>query len=230
MAFLRRLGEDLATNLPTWLPIFAVATVTVFRIVLLAMIIALSVGLLLALGRRSARRGVAWLCVVYLEGMRGIPAFAFLYFVYLGLPSLGISLSAFQAAVVALGLNAAAYMAEIYRAGIDSVHIGQRDAALAIGMTSGQAMRHVVMPQALRVIFPPTTNMLVEVIKGTALASAIGAPEIMNRAIEQTSITFTPMAVYVTAGATYLALTLPCARFGRWLERRAVRERAVAPS
>jgi polar amino acid transport system permease protein len=228
MTFLTQLIADLAFYLPKWLPIFYFAALNTLQMVGWSMLFALSLGLLLALGRRSELRALYWSCATYVELMRGIPAFAFLYFVYYGLPALAISVNSFQAAVIALGLNAAAYMSEIYRAGIESVHRGQGDAARAIGMTSSQGMRYVILPQALRVVFPPGTNLLVEVLKSTALASAIGAPEIMNRATELTTNTFKPMAVYLTAGMVYLTLTLPLARLARWLERRVLAGHSVA--
>ena len=109
-------------------------------------------GLVLALARLSPRRCVARCAGVYVEVVRGAPALAVLFLIYFGLPSAGIVLPAFAAAVIGLGLNGAAYVSEIYRAGIAAIHRGQREAAQAIGMTRAQVMRYIVLPQALRIV------------------------------------------------------------------------------
>ena len=117
----------------------------------------------------------------YIELIRGTPALTQLFLIYFGLASAGFVLSAFTAAVVGLGLNYAAYLAEVYRAGIRAIHAGQREAALVIGMTHAQAMRSIILPQALRVIVPPMANYAVSLLKDTSVASLISAPELMLR-------------------------------------------------
>ena len=128
--------------------------------------------------------------------------------------------SAFVAAVAGLGLNYAAYMSEVYRAGIAAVHRGQREAALAIGMTNAVAMRNIILPQALRIIVPPMANYAVSLLKDTSVASLISAPELMLRARDLSSEYFMPMELYLLAGAMYLVMAYPLGKGAHYLEVR----------
>ena len=132
---------------------------------------------------------------------------------------MGLTLDNVTATVVALGLNAAAYMAEIYRAGIESVHGGQREAAMSLGMTPAQAMRFIVLPQAWRVVLPPGANLGIAVLKDTSLASAIATPELMSRAYDLVGQTWRPMHIYLLVALMYMAMCLPLAQIVRRLER-----------
>jgi His/Glu/Gln/Arg/opine family amino acid ABC transporter permease subunit len=155
----------------------------------LAYALAVVVGLVIALARTSRRRSVSIAAAWYVELIRGTPALTQLFLLYFGLASAGIILPAFAAAVVGLGLNYSAYMSEVYRAGIAAVHRGQREAALAIGMTNALAMRSIILPQAVRIIVPPMANYAVSLLKDTSVASLISAPELMLRgAISAASI------------------------------------------
>jgi polar amino acid transport system permease protein/cystine transport system permease protein len=111
-------------------------------------------------------------------------------------------------------------MAEIHRAGIESVHKGQREAALSVGMTPSKAMRWVVLPQASRVVIPPTANYAIGLLKDTAVVSTVAAPELIFAAKTLVSQTILPMQVYLLAALVYLALSLPLARLARHLELR----------
>ncbi|HET6346509.1 MAG TPA: amino acid ABC transporter permease, partial [Myxococcota bacterium] len=121
---------------------------------------------------------------------------------------------------IGFGLNGAAYMAEIFRAGIASIHAGQMEAALTVGMTPLAAMRWVVLPQALRVVLPPLANFGIALLKDTSVASIISAPELMLRARYLASSSFLPMEVFLLAAAIYLAMSLPVAFLTRRLEAR----------
>ena len=114
----------------------------------------------------------------------------------------------------------AAYMAEIIRAGIGAVHQGQREAALALGMTPAKAMRFIVMPQALRVVVPPTANYAIGLLKDTAIVSTVAAPELLFAAKTLVSRTILPMQVYLLTALIYLALSLPLARLAHHAEVR----------
>ena len=155
------------------MPQLLVAAGGTLKMTACAYVIAVVVGLLLALARRSRRRGVAAAAGWYVELVRGTPALTQLFLIYFGLASAGIVLSAFIAAVIGLGLNYAAYMSEVYRAGIAAVHHGQREAALAIGMTNSLALRSVILPQALRIIVPPMANYAVSLLKDTSVQASL---------------------------------------------------------
>ncbi len=208
-----------------WMPELLDAAVQTLRMTVLAYLLAVVAGLLVALGETSRRRWLARLCRVYVEFIRGTPTLTQLFLIYFGLPSVGIVLPGFGSAVVALGLHYAAYMAEIYRTGIAAVERGQGEAASAIGMTRAEAMRHVILPQALRIIVPPMANNAVSLLKDTSVASLIAAPELMMRADDLTSEYYMPMQVYLIAGVMYFLMAFPLSLGARWLERALARRR-----
>ena len=185
----------------------------------LAFLIAAVLGLPLALAR--LRPGWAGrLAFGYVEVMRGVPQLALLFLIYFGLVPLGIVLHAFSAAVIGLGLSGAAYLAEVYRAGVQAVDPGQREAAQMIGMGRRAVLRHVVLPQAWPAVLPPMGNYLVSLLKDTSIASIISAPELMLRARDLSSEYFLPMHYYLLAGAMYLVMAWPLMQGVRVLERR----------
>jgi His/Glu/Gln/Arg/opine family amino acid ABC transporter permease subunit len=207
-------------HLGEWLPQLIAAAGNTLRMTALAFVLAFAVGLVLALAKLSTVAPLRLLASGYIEVMRGIPALAVLYLIYFGLADFGIVFDAFPAAVVGLGLNGAAYMAEIFRAGIASIHSGQMEAALTVGMTPLAAMRWVILPQALRVVLPPLANFGIALLKDTSVASIISAPELMLRARDLASSSFQPMQVFLLAAAIYLAMSLPVAFLTRRLEAR----------
>lgn len=217
------MGEDLRD----WLPQLLVAAGGTLKMTALAYIVAVAAGLLLALARISRQPTLAAAAGWYIELIRGTPALTQLFLIYFGLASAGFVLSAFTAAVVGLGMNYAAYMAEVYRAGIRAIHSGQREAALAIGMTHAQAMRNIILPQAFRVIVPPMANYAVSLLKDTSVASLISAPELMLRARDLSSEYFEPMQLYLLVGGMYLVIAYPLAKGARYLELRLGRGRAT---
>jgi His/Glu/Gln/Arg/opine family amino acid ABC transporter permease subunit len=207
-------------DLHEWLPQLLVAAGGTLKMTALAYLVAVVAGLTIALARLSRRRMVAAVAGWYVELIRGTPALTQLFLIYFGLASAGIVLSAFTAAVIGLGLNYAAYMSEVYRAGIEAVHRGQREAALAIGMTNALAMRTIILPQAVRIIVPPMANYAVSLLKDTSVASLISAPELMLRARDLSSEYFMPMELYLLAGAMYLVMAYPLGKGARYLELR----------
>ena len=213
--FLATYWESLALWLP---PLMRAARVTLL-VAGLSIAVGAVVGLLLALLKMGGPAPLRKAASFYIEVTRGTPALAQLYIAYFGLASMGLTLDNVTATVVALGLNAAAYMAEIYRAGIESVHGGQREAAMSLGMTPGQAMRFIVLPQAWRVVLPPGANLGIAVLKDTSLASAIATPELMSRAYDLVGQTWRPMHIYILVAVMYMAMCLPLAQLVRRLER-----------
>jgi His/Glu/Gln/Arg/opine family amino acid ABC transporter permease subunit len=214
-------------HLAEWLPQMLVAAGNSIRMAALAFVLAFAVGLLLALAKTSSVGVLRRSASVYIEVMRGIPALAVLFLIYFGLADFGLVFDAFTAAVIGLGLNGAAYMAEVFRAGIQSIHAGQMEAALTVGMTPLQAMRYVVLPQALRVVLPPVANFAIALLKDTSVASIISAPELMLRARDLASSSFQPMQVFLLAAAIYLAMSLPIAYLTRRLEARFARGQSM---
>ena len=215
-------------SLRLWLPPLMRAARVTLNVAVLSIAVGATVGLLVALLKMSRRRLLRRPAEVYIEVTRGTPALAQLYIVYFGLAGIGLTLDNVTAAVVALGFNAAAYMAEIYRAGIESVHSGQREAALSLGMTPLQALRFIVLPQAWRVVLPPGANLGIAVLKDTSLASAIATPELMSRAYDLVGQTWRPMPIYLVVAVMYMAMCLPLGQLVRRLERSVKRSDVVA--
>jgi His/Glu/Gln/Arg/opine family amino acid ABC transporter permease subunit len=184
-------------------------------------------GLVIALGGLSRRASLAALCRIYIEFIRGTPTLTQLFLIYFGLASVNIVIPGFEAAVIGLGLHYAAYMAEIYRAGIAAVDRGQQEAAQAIGMTRAETMRYIILPQSVRVILPPMANSAISLLKDTSVASLIAAPELMMRANDITSEYYMPMQVYLITGAMYFVMSYPLSLGVRWLEHLAGRTRRL---
>jgi His/Glu/Gln/Arg/opine family amino acid ABC transporter permease subunit len=180
---------------------------------------ALVFGLVIALLRISPWRILRFLAIAYIEFFRGTPALVQLFVIYFGFPDVGFQPSPFEAAIIGLGLNGAAYLAEIYRAGIESIHRGQMEAALSLGLTPWRAMRYIVLPQALRTMLPPITNFAIVLLKDTAIVFAVGVVEIMALARNLVTETLQSAVIYLIAGLIYLCMTIPMARLAAHLER-----------
>ncbi|MCY1016228.1 ABC transporter permease subunit [Pyxidicoccus sp. MSG2] len=192
----------------------------------LALLAGLPLGLVVALGRRVRLRPLAWLCAAYVEALRGTPLLVQIIFIYYALPQLlGVDLAPLLAAVLALTLNSAAYVAEIFRAGIASVDPGQSEAARALGMSPAQAMRHVILPQAVRNVLPPLTNEGIALLKDSSLVSIIGMAELTRAGQELASQLAAPLAIWPAVAVCYLLATLPLTRLASALERRLQRQR-----
>lgn len=191
----------------------------------LGLLAGLPLGLAVALGRRVRFRPLAWLFAAYVEGLRGTPLLVQIIFIYYALPQLlGVDLAPMLAAVLALTLNSSAYVAEIFRAGIASVDPGQSEAARALGMSQAQAMRHVILPQAVRNVLPPLTNEGIALLKDSSLVSIIGMAELTRAGQELASQLAAPLAIWPAVALFYLLATLPLTRLSAALERRLHRQ------
>ncbi len=177
-------------------------------------------GLALALARLSLRRPVQFLASFYIWVFRGTPLLMQLFFIYYGLPQFGLRLDPFPSAVIGLSLNAAAYIAEITRGAIQSIDKGQMEAALALGMSRGQAMRHIILPQSYRRLLPPMANEFIALLKDSSLVSTIQMVDLMRTAKLVESSTFRPFEIYFLAGLCYLTLTSFFSVAFGYLERR----------
>ena len=195
------------------------------------MALAVTLGLLLALTYLYGPRPVAWASRAYIEVVRGTPLLIQLYLIFYGLPNIGIRLTPFFAAVVGLGLNYAAYEAENYRAGIQAIPRGQSEAALSLGMTQTQALRHVIVPQALRLVIPPVTNDFIALFKDSSIVSVITMVELTKVYGQLASTYYDYIGVGLLTAAIYFVLGLPFVRLARWAEARmAVDRRVAAPA
>jgi polar amino acid transport system permease protein len=176
---------------------------------LLSILLATLLALLAALGRLSTLPPVYALSTFYVSLVRGTPLYLQIFFFFLALPQLGIVLPGLWAGVLALGLNYGAYMSEIFRAGLSSVGKGQREAAMALGMTPGQVMMRIVIPQALRFAIPPTGNEFIAMTKDSALVSATGfVHELMWRATKVGRANFRNLEALIMAAIFYWIMTL----------------------
>ncbi|HWI40703.1 MAG TPA: amino acid ABC transporter permease, partial [Verrucomicrobiae bacterium] len=189
-----------------YLPPLLKGAVTTVALVLFTMAVSPLGGLAVALGRVSRVPLLPWVCRVYIWLFRGTPLLLQLFFIYYGLPSLGITLKPLTAAVLGLALNYSAYLGEIIRGAIESVDRGQMEAAKAIGMTYGQAMRRVIIPQTYKRLMPPVGNEFIALIKDTALVSTIAMVELM-RSADQLFNAYFDVTTLVLAALVYLLLT-----------------------
>ncbi len=203
----------------TSLPELLQAAGGTLRMTALAFVLAAVLGLAIAIMRLAG--GLAGrVAFLYIEIVRGMPALTLLFLIYFGLAPLGIVLNTFVAAVVALGLNGAAYLAEVYRSGIQAVDPGQREAAQMLGLRGPQVMREIIVPQAVQIVLPPMGNYVVSLLKDTSIASLISAPELMLRSRDLAGTYYLPMDYYLLAGAMYLVMAWPMMQGVRLLERR----------
>lgn len=195
--------------------------VTAAQVATGAGVIAVVLGLALAMLSVFARWGALRLLIgAYVEWMRNVPALAHLFVLYFGLASVGIRFSPKEAAILGLGLVGAAVLCDVFAAGIRSLHVGQREAALAVGLTPGQTLRFIVLPQMARVTLPAVGNYASQLIKDTSIASAIAAPEIMFYARNLVTSTFQTPLIYATAILLYASVVFPVSWGFHRLERR----------
>jgi polar amino acid transport system permease protein/cystine transport system permease protein len=194
--------------------------VTTVAITLASLAVAIVIGLALALIRLLGIRPVNWLISTYVEVFRNTPVLAQVFIIYFSLPYLGLKIDPFPAAVIGLGLNGGAMLTEIFRSGLNAIHFGQREAALAVGMTPWMSLRYVILPQTWRITLPPLGNYAIALLKDTAVVSAIAAPEIMFWARNLVTTTFETTFVYILAAMLYFCLSFPLARLVDGFERR----------
>ena len=193
---------------------------------LIAAFISIILGLLVALPGLSDNWKIRAFNRVYVEFVRAIPLLPMLFWVFYGLPvifkSLGIKIEidAFWGAVITLAISDSAFTAEIFRAGIQSIGRGQREAAQTIGLSHFQSMRYIILPQAFRRILPPLANQFIYIVKMSAFASVIGMQELTRRANEIVVTEYRPLEIYTLLIFEYLILVLIISSGIRWLERK----------
>ena len=215
-------------------PVFLGALVNTVLIAVLAHLLGTTLGVLLATLGTASSRAIRAINLVYVWIMRGTPALVQVFFLFYGLPLLlGIDIfpreidigplavtGAMIAGIVGLGLNEAAYMSEIVRAGIESIDVGQREAALMVGMTPAMAIRRIILPQAARVVVPPLGNQFNGMLKNTSMLAFIGVYEIFLDTQNGYSRTFRPAEYFLAVAVWYLLLTTIWAVLQAMIERR----------
>lgn len=202
------------------LPKFGRGAVVTMQVSITAMLLAIFLGLLLAIARVFSPKPAAALATVYIEFIRGTPVLIQLFFIFYGLPSIGVKFSPFWAGAIGLGLNYAAYEAEVYRTGLFAIPRTQWESALALGMSRWQAMREVILPQAVRIVIPPITNDFISLLKDSSLVSIITMVD-LTKVYGQVSATYYDyFGPGIIVAVIYLLLGLPFVRFSRYAERR----------
>ena len=189
--------------------------------------LALLIGLTVALARISDVAPLRWLARAYIDVVRGTPGLVQMFFIYYGMPSLGVNLSAPTAGVLALAINSGGYMAEFFRAGILGVDTGQVEAGRSLGMSRMQVMRRVVLPQAALRVVPPTAGEFTNLIKGTSLLSTISITELTRVAQQVVSVTFRPIEAYLAIAVVYFILNAFVSQGSLWLEHSLRRSQGI---
>jgi polar amino acid transport system substrate-binding protein len=203
-----------------YLPLLLQGALVTLEISVLSMAIAIGAGLLMAVLRVFGPPLIAWPVIGFIEVVRGTPLLIQLFIIFYGLPSIGIRFSPLWAAVIGLGINYAAYEAENYRAGIQSIPRGQLDAALALGLTRVQTIRKIVLPQAIRLVIPPVTNDFIALLKDSSLVSVITMVELTKMYGQLAATNYDYIGIGLLTAAIYFLLGLPIARLSRLLESR----------
>jgi polar amino acid transport system substrate-binding protein len=201
-------------------PLLRRAALLTLAVSLAAMAVAIAVGFLLAVCRVFGPLPIQWLATAYIETMRGTPLLIQLLFIFYGLPNIGIRFSPFVASILGLGLNYAASEAEVYRAGLLSVPAGQWHAAFALGLTKTNALRLIIVPQAIRLILPPFTNDFIALLKDSSLVSALTMVELTGAYNRLATETFDYFGTGLLVAFLYLLIGLPFARLARFMEER----------
>lgn len=205
------------------LPVLLLGAVTTIEVTVGGFLVATVIGLILALLQRLHLRPLNAVIAIYVDVFRAVPVLTQLFIIYFGLTELGIRLDPLSSAIIGFGINGGAYLTEVFRAGVESVHQGQMEAAQMLGMRRFAALRIVILPQAMRVVLPPLGNFAIGLLKDTALASAVAAPELMFRARTLVDKTFLATQIFVTAAAIYLAMSVPLGYLTRRAEARLAR-------
>ena len=211
-----------------YFPVLVDGALVTVALTVLGFLLAMSLGLPLAMARLYGPRPLRWLATLYVEFFRGIPVLLLLFFLYFSIPEVGVALglplslklNAFVVGVLGFGLNYGAYESEIYRAGIASIPVGQWEAGVSLGMSRRHVFRSIILPQAIRVILPPMTNDFVALFKDTSVVSVIAVSELMKRYQTMANDHLQYVEIGLLTIALYLVMSVPLAQLSRWLERR----------
>ena len=203
------------------IPILLQGAVITIQITVMAVGCGFFIGMIAALANLSRFRIVRLLVKCYVELFRGTPLLVQIFMIYFALPMvIGQSINPYVAAVTACSINSGAYVSEIFRAGIQSIDKGQMEAGRSLGLTWGQTMRYIVMPQAFKAIIPPLGNEFIAMMKDTSLVSVIGFEELTRRGQLIIAITYGSFEIWTAVAIIYLIMTLSISQLVAFLERR----------
>jgi polar amino acid transport system permease protein len=212
-------GMDLNQFLFNIIPYIAEGIPVTLQLTILSFTFGLALGIILAATRIFAISPISGIARAYIEFFRGTPLLVQLFFIYFGLPAIGIKLDAFTASVLAIGLNSAAYQAEILRSAIKGIPEEQFLSAESLGMSTSEMYRFIILPQAVRIATPALVNEFVALVKYTSLASIIGVAELLRKTEYMVAYTFSP-EIYLVAAIFYLAICLPSSQISKILEHK----------
>lgn len=201
-------------------PVFAEGFVMTIAISVLALALALLLGVLFGVLGTSQRKFFRCINRIYVEGIQNTPLVIQVFFLYHGLPHLGIMLPVFSVGMLGVGVYHGAYIAEVVRAGIQAIPRGQHEAAYSQGFSYWEAMRYIVLPQAKRMSYPPLTNQAVSLIKNTSVMAMVAGGDLMYHADSWASSNLYYGPAYVITGLLYIAICFPLATYARRLERK----------
>lgn len=202
------------------LPYLLVGARTALLVTFWSVVLGVTLGLIVALGRLSKVGPISIVAQAYVEFLRGTPMVVQVFIVYFGLPRVGIYFPPLLSGVIALGLNSAAYLGEIFRAGIQSIESGQSQAALSLGLKPMQVLRYIVLPQAFVRVLPAIGNEFVTMIKDSSLVSFIAVQELTYRSSLVAARTYDYFTMYMATALIYFCMTFTVSRVLMWLERR----------
>ncbi len=202
-------------------PLLLMGAVVTIQITVLSVLLGVLIGLFVGIARISSFRLIRWTAAVYVDFFRGTPLLVQIFLIYFAIPVItGQRMDPFMAAISACGINSGAYVAEIFRAGIQSIDEGQMEAGRSLGMTWGQTMRYIIVPQAFKRVIPPLGNEFIALLKDSSLVSVIGFEELTRRGQLIIAKTYGSLEIWFSVAIIYLAMTLTISQFVAYLERR----------
>ncbi|WP_326690142.1 MULTISPECIES: ectoine/hydroxyectoine ABC transporter permease subunit EhuD [unclassified Streptomyces] len=206
-----------------FMPRFWDGVLVTLQALVLGSLIAFALGLVWAMAQRSPLKAVRWPVMIVTEFIRNTPLLVQLFFLFYVMPEWGVTLSALTTGVIALGLHYSTYTAEVYRAGIDGVPVGQWEAATALSLPPSRTWGAVILPQAIRRVVPALGNYVIAMLKDSPMIATIGALDMLGQARQFTSITFLPTEPITVVGVAFIVIAYPASLLTRALERRLVR-------
>lgn len=202
-------------------PLLLVGAGVTIKITALSVALGVVIGLFVGIARISRIKILRVLAAIYVDFFRGTPLLVQIFLVYFALPVItGQRVDPFVAAIGSCGINSGAYVAEIFRAGIQSIDKGQMEAGRSLGMTWVQTMRYIIVPQAFKCVIPPLGNEFIALLKDSSLVSVIGFEELTRRGQLIIAKTYGSLEIWISVAVIYLAMTLTISRFVAYLERR----------
>ncbi len=202
------------------IPLLAEGVIVTLQVSALSAVLGLALGVIFGLGSLSRSGFVRWLVLAYVDFIRGTPLLIQIFLVFFALPMIGIRFDEFWAGVVALSLNAAAFVAEVVRGGVGSIEKGQSEAAKSVGMRHRQVLVYILLPQAYRQMVPPLTNELISLVKNSSLLSVISVYELTRAGQAIISVHFVPFEIYTLLALYYYVLIKALSWVSVRLERR----------